>query len=188
MGDGESEWTEGGRRRKRVPRPLDMAALHELALAYVARFATSRAKLLTYCRRKLRERGWSGDGEPDLEALAERIASLGFLDDKAYAGMKTASLLRRGYGKGRVRATLQASGISTEDGTEALETAEEEGLQAALRFARRKRIGPYAERPLDPPAREKAMAAMIRAGHSFTVARRVVAAAPGDLEAFDGDG
>ncbi|GLR48657.1 regulatory protein RecX [Sphingomonas astaxanthinifaciens] len=182
MGSGDEEREGSGGRRRRAPRPLDPEALRELALAYVARFATSRAKLLTYCRRKLRERGWSGETEPDLDRLVDRIRELGFIDDRAFAGMKTASLLRRGYGRGRVRATLAASGIGEEDGAEALERAETEALAAALRFAERKRIGPYATAPMhDPAAREKAIGAMIRAGHSFDLARRVVAATPSQL-------
>ena len=49
-------------RKPRKPRPpLNAAKLEELALGYVGRFATSRAKLLSYLKRKLRERGWDGD-------------------------------------------------------------------------------------------------------------------------------
>jgi regulatory protein len=58
-------------RRKRPPKPLDSARLEELALAYVARFSTTAAKLERYLRRKLRERGWEGEGEPRLAALVE---------------------------------------------------------------------------------------------------------------------
>src|SRR5690606_22662366 len=43
---------------RRAPKPLDAARLDELALTYVARFATSAAKLERYLKRKLRERGW----------------------------------------------------------------------------------------------------------------------------------
>lgn len=172
-----------GKRRGRASQPLDAASLQELALGYVARFATSRAKLATYARRKVRERGWAGEGEPDVDALVEKIAGYGFIDDQAYAGMKAASLLRRGYGKGRVRSTLQASGIGEEDGAPALEAAETGALQAALRFAERKRIGPYATAPAtDPKQRDKALAAMLRAGHSFALARRVLEARPEELE------
>ena len=46
---------------KRPPKPLDEDALRDLALRHVARFATSRGKLLAYLNRKLRERGWAGD-------------------------------------------------------------------------------------------------------------------------------
>ena len=59
-------------RRKRMPKPLDSARLEELALAYVARFSTTAARLDRYLRRKLRERGWGGEGEPSIATLVER--------------------------------------------------------------------------------------------------------------------
>ncbi len=96
----------------RKPRPpLDAARLDELALSYVGRFATSRAKLLTYLKRKLRERGWGGEGEPPLEGLADRLVRLGYIDDRAYALAKARSLTGRGYGGRRVgrRWILQGS-------------------------------------------------------------------------------
>ena len=61
-------------------------------------------------------------------------------------------------------------------------------MTAALRFAERRRIGPFAAAEADRPAREKAIAAMVRAGHSFELARAVTAMAPGatvDREALD---
>ena len=58
--------------RARRPRPpLDDKRLDELALRYVGRYATTRAKLRAYLARKLRERGWDGAREPDLDGLAE---------------------------------------------------------------------------------------------------------------------
>jgi regulatory protein len=175
-------------RRERRARPLDQAALQELAFAYVARFATSRAKLLTYLGRKLREREWMGAEAPDVTAVVDKVVGLGFIDDAAFAGMKAASLTRRGYGKGRVRMALTASGIGAEDGSEALAHADEQQVAAALRFAQRRRIGPYAETPSDPAVRQKALAAMLRAGHPMDLARRIVAARPEDLEGFTDDG
>ena len=62
--------------RRAIP-PLDRKRLDELALRYVGRYATTRAKLRTYLARKLRERGWSEAGAPDLEALGERFADRG---------------------------------------------------------------------------------------------------------------
>jgi len=177
----------GNSRRRRVARPLDHALLQELALAYVARFATSRAKLLTYLRRKVRERGWSEEAPPELDRLADRITKLGFLDDQAYAAMKAGSLLRRGYGKARVRSALIASGIGEEDRAEALDAAEAEKVTAALRFAERRRLGPYAAEAADPDRRQRALAALMRAGHGLDLARKIVAAAPGDFSAFDPD-
>jgi len=167
-------------RRRKASLPLDEARLNELALRYVGRFATTRAKLRSYLSRKVRERGWDGPGEPDLERIAERFASQGYIDDSSYALAKSQSLTGRGYGKRRVLQSLRAAGIEEEHGSAAREHADAEAVSAALRFAKRRRIGPFAEAaPADPRQREKALAAMIRAGHGFGVARAIVALPPG---------
>ena len=166
--------------RTRKPRPpLDGEALERLALFYAGRYATTRAKLRAYLHRKLRERGWAGEGEAPVEGLAERLAALGYVDDRAFASGRAASLGRRGYGERRIRDALAAAGISEEDGAEARERSRAEAWDAALRFAERRRIGPFAEAESGRPEREKALAAMLRAGHPLAIARRLVTAPPG---------
>ncbi|QDP18980.1 regulatory protein RecX [Sphingomonas xanthus] len=165
----------------RKPRPpLDESKLADLALHYVGRFATSRAKLIVYLRRKLRERGWSGTGEPDLDVLADRMVRSGYVDDRAFALSKARSLGARGYGPRRLVQALAAAGIGEEDGADAREQAALDAVEAALRFARRRAIGPFAETAAVGPVREKALAAMIRAGHRFALARAIVDHAPGN--------
>ncbi len=176
-GNGENRRSGG---RKRPLRPLGHTSLSELALRYVSRFATTRAKLLSYLQRKLRERGWEGTDEPDIEGLVSRIAELGYVNDEAYALAKAGSLSARGYGQARVRQALRVAGVDEEDGASARNLAREQAADAALRFARRKRIGPFAVSPADPRMREKSLAAMIRAGHDFALARAIVSAEPGE--------
>jgi regulatory protein len=164
---------------------MDRDKLNELAIFYVGRYATTRAKLSAYLARKVRERGWGGEGGADIEGLVERFAKTGLIDDASFALAKSRSLSERGYGRGRVRQALRAAGIAEADGEAAQELATEQAVEAALRFARRRRIGPFASEYPDRQAREKALAAMIRAGHGFDLARTVVDAAPGselDLE------
>jgi len=79
-------------RARKALRPLDESRLNELALRYVGRYATTRAKLRAYLSRKLRERGWGGTGDPDLERLAERMSALGYVDDAAYAVSRAQAL------------------------------------------------------------------------------------------------
>lgn len=165
---------------RRVPPPLDAAALERLALRYVERFATSRGKLTQYLARKIRERGWDGTAI-DPAAVAQRMADAGYVDDRGFAEQKSASLARRGYGARRIAETLRAAGLAGEDSAEALATARDAALDSALRLARRKRIGPFAVEPADPKTREKQMAALLRAGHDSATARRVVDAAPGEM-------
>ncbi len=175
-----------GASNPRKPRPpLDAARLEELALSYVGRFATSRAKLLAYLRRKLRERGWGGGGEPSLESLADRLVRLGYVDDRAYALSKARSLSGRGYGSRRVRQALGLAGIGEEESSDARALAEAEAVESALRFARRRSLGPFAAERPDPRRREREMAAMIRAGHGFGLARAIIDLNPGEIPDFE---
>jgi len=147
-------------------------------MTYVGRFATTQTKLRAYLARKIRERGWEGQREPDLVALADRLASRGFIDDAVYAESKARSLTARGYGQRRVVEALRGAGVEETDGEVARQYSEEEAVTTALRFAERRRIGPFTSVEADRPAREKAIAAMVRAGHSFELARAVTAMAP----------
>lgn len=161
---------------RRPPRPLDQARLEELALTYVARFATSAAKLERYLQRKLRERGWEDEREPELRTLVGRYAELGYVDDEAYARAKSGSLLRRGYGVRRVREALGAAGID-EALREELRPGEAEQRRAALAMARKRGFGPFGRDTIDRERRQKQIAAMLRAGHPLDSAREMVDAA-----------
>jgi len=169
------------RSKRRARPPLDADGLERLGLFYAGRYATTRAKLADYLRRKLRERGWTGPGTPPIDALIERFAGLGYVNDAAFAEAKAGSLLRRGYGERRVAQALRAAGIDGDDAAPAKQEAENKAEEAALRFARRRRIGPYAEAPLDRDARQKAAAAMLRAGHRLDLVRRILDASPGEI-------
>jgi regulatory protein len=150
-----------------------------MALGYVARFATSAAKLESYLIRKIRERGWAGDRPADPAAVAERLVSLGYIDDEAYARAKSGGLLRRGYGPRRVDQALGAAGIAAEVRDE-VRAGEAEERRAAVAFASRRRLGPWsrtAGQPADREARQKHIAAIVRAAQGFEAARAVNEAA-----------
>jgi regulatory protein len=168
-----------GSRARRTPTPLDQRRLEELALRYVGRFATTRAKLRAYLDRKVRERGWQGTEQPAIEPLVTRFAELGYVDDAAFALSKSRALAGRGYGKRRLTEKLRLAGVEDADSAAARALADSEAVAAALRFAERRRIGPFAVVPADPRQCEKALAAMVRAGHGFALSRMIVRLAPG---------
>ena len=174
-------------RERRAPPPLTAARLHEMALAYVARFATSAAKLEAYLARKLRERGWDeeGEGAGAVAAIVARCVEAGYVDDESYARMKTGSLLRRGLGQRRINQTLSHDGIAAEL-REEVAPEPREARAAVLALARRKGLGPFtrgreAGERLDPALRDKQMAALLRAGHSSALARAIVDMDEADL-------
>jgi len=189
---GEPLWHKKGvmalTRGRRIPPQLNDNSLQELALRYAGKYATTRAKLRAYLARKVRERGWDGTREPDLEALAGRFAELGYIDDAAYALSKSRALTGRGYGKRRLADKLRRDGVDEADGAAARAHADGQAVAAALRFAERRRLGPFAVAAPEPKQRGKWIAAMVRAGHDLTLARAIAQLAPGAEIDVDGLG
>ena len=181
--DGGGVWHKNGAmplpKVKRSPPPLNQKRLRELALRYVGRYATTRAKLSAYLSQKVRERGWDDVRGPDARAIAEHFVELGYIDDAAFALSRSRALAGRGYGKRRLLEKLHAAGVDEEDSAAAREHADQEAVSAALRFAERRRIGPFASAATDRRDQERALAAMVRAGHGLALARAIVGLAPG---------
>lgn len=172
--------------------PYDAATLERTALDYAARYATTRAKLAAYLRRKLRERGWDGDTPPPVEALVEGFAERGYVDDRAFALARADSLLRRGYGVRRIGAALRTAGIDGETSGALRGRIDAGAEQAAMLYARRKRIGPFAGRSPDAAEKRRWIAAMARAGHPLELVLRVLGAEPAEEDVdhphFPGNG
>ena len=175
--------------------PLDETALRDLALAYVARFSTTAAKVEAYLARKIRERGLAEDAdgrirELDVSGLVTRLVELGYVDDDAYARSRSRDLTARGYGKRRVEQALWAAGV--EEQTRADNAPSEAASRnAATLLAKKRGFGPFAGGPRPDPddreafhkQREKQVAAMLRAGHLYEHIQFILEAANGrDVE------
>jgi regulatory protein len=150
---------------------MDQDGLLRLALHYVGRYATTEAKLGDYLRRKVRERGWDGEAAPDFDGVVARCAASGYVDDASFATMRAGALGRRGYGARRIGQALQQAGIARALADSNLPD-EEAAMAAAEIYARRKRIGPFALTLPDESLRRRHLSAMLRAGHSFALARK----------------
>jgi regulatory protein len=173
------------RKAKTPPPPLDSAKLRALALHYVGRYATTKAKLRTYLARKIRERGWTDEAPIDLEILADEFSEMGYVNDVAVAESRSRSFVRRGYGLRRLNQDLDAAGISHADSANARDEAEAAAWQSAENFARRKRIGPFAKEFAPPELRQKQLQAFLRAGHSYDLAKVFVRSEPGSFPSMD---
>lgn len=186
--------TDAARRPRGKP-PLTEAKLRDLALHYAARFATTASRLEAYLARKIRERGLAEDADGrtldvDLPALVARLVELGYVDDDAYARMRARDLGARGYGGRRVEETLRHAGVS-EGVRQTHAPGEAASRHAAALMARKRRIGPFAAQADDPDplarrkAHEKAVAAMLRAGHQYEHVKAILSASsPDAVEAW----
>ena len=175
-------------KKLRKSRPLDEITLKDLALAYVARFSTTGAKVEAYLARKIRERGVAEDEdgrvrELDVTGIVTRLIELGYVDDDAYAHAKSRDLTARGYGARRVEQALWAAGVEEQVRSDHV-PGEAESRRAAVLLAKKRRFGPYGAVPEEdePPEarhkrREKQVAAMLRAGHLYAHAGFIIDAA-----------
>lgn len=170
-----SHWTE---------ERLRAAAYH-----YLGRYASNRARLADVLRRKILRGRDRSDLTPDeqtlLAAVVDRCEALGLIDEAGYAAARAETLRRRGKGRRAVAADLAARGTerAVVDQVLAEEPPDAERL-AALRLARRKRLGPFGNAPAldDPQAHRRALGMFARAGISLDLALEVLAMAPDAAE------
>jgi regulatory protein len=173
--------------KKATPDYLEKAALH-----YLERYASSRANLRRVLMGKVeRSARFHGtdreDGAQTVEKLLDRLARAGYLDDAAYARGRAISLHRAGHGAQAIRMKLRQKGVDEDTCWAALESLEEEAeapeLAAALRYARKRRLGPYRAPDRRAANAERDMAALARKGFSLELARQVVLS--DDLETLE---
>jgi regulatory protein len=198
MTPAESHSRDDDRRRprRRGPKRATPEYLEKAALHYLERYASSSANLrrvlLAKVERSARAHGTDRDeGARAVERILRRFLDSGLLDDRAYAEGRAVTLHRAGHGTRAIRARLARKGIDEETVDAALARLEDEAaepeLAAALRYARKRRLGPYRPAAARGERRERDMAALARKGFSPHLARRIVDADDADeLEAEAG--
>jgi len=133
-----------------------------------------------------------GTSRDDLEAavqqLVERYERSGILNDSRFAEASIRSLRQRGLGERAILHRLSAKGLEAATVREALQRVDadqgEPELEAALRFVRRKRLGPHRTKAATANDQRKDLQALARAGFSYEVAQRALAADALDADAF----
>jgi len=169
---------------RKGPAKISARYLQWVTTQYLGRYSSSEANL----RRLLNQRVYRSarhhdvDEEPWkklVDAEIGRLIRVGHLDDARYAYEKARSLHRRGNSGRAIRSKLAAKGVPTVRIDEALNQLGQDGpdleIEAALTFARKRRLGPWArERTDDWEQRKKDMGRFARAGFSFDIAARVL--------------
>ena len=96
----------------------------------------------------------------------------GFLDDRHYAEVKTASASRSGHSRRRIARDLGKKGVARPLVEEALDEVDD--LRSALNFARKRAFGPYRRVELDERRVMKEFSAFARNGYSAGMAQKIV--------------
>jgi len=169
---------------QRPPARITRAYLLRSASRYLERWFAPRAHLRQLMMRRVRRSAaHHGDEldelEPILDEVLDHLERLGALNDQAFAEGKAQSLIRKGLPERAIRQKLSQKGVSSELVEQQLtarrESAEDAELDAALRYARRRRLGPWSTSApsTDRPPRD--LARMARAGFPYSVVQRVIA-------------
>lgn len=168
------------------PRKISRQYLENAALYYLQRYASSAENLRRVLKRKTDRscKFHEMDAEefyPVIDDLVARYIASGLLNDRAFAEAKTATLRRQGKSAQAIATKLQLKGLAKNDISAAIETIDEDNpdadFEAAMRLARKKKLGAFRKKPYtDPKEMQKEMAALGRAGFGYEIARRVLGA------------
>ena len=185
--------------RPRAPRalpPPTADSLREAALAHLARFAATERGLLRVLTRRIdRWARQAAEADPDDAAEAarraraeaadvvRRLVAAGVVNDATFAAARAARLGRTGRSRRAIGAHLAAKGVPSETARAALPDDPEAELDAALAYARRRRIGPFRAAEADADARRREAAALARAGFAAAVAYRALRMATAEAAA-----
>lgn len=114
-----------------------------------------------------------------IDELVEKFKSIDLLNDETYTRGMIISLRRQGKSKKAITVKLKSKGLEDniikqkleEYDIENNESKEEAEFQAAMIFAKKKRLGIFDDNETD---NKKALGRLARAGFSYNTARRVL--------------
>jgi len=162
-------------------RKITRIRLKNIALYYLERFDSSVDNLRQVLYRRIN--GYvRQDSEFDkkqaegwVEDILTEFETLGYLNDKRYAEVKVKSYLLSGKPARYIKIKLNQKGLDSQLVENVLETQEYDPQEMALKFAKKKRIGPFRpDEEIRKLNRQKDLAALVRAGFDYDVSLDVL--------------
>lgn len=190
------------RKEKRPPKKITPSYLHNSGIYYLERFVASKSHFKTVMARKAK-RSCMHHKEQDYDEclkmvaeIADKFEDMGLLNDALYTTGMVTSLRRRGLSRNAIIQKMRIKGIDPPDTISALndldeahhDTEKNAEIAAALRLARKKKMGPYRMNTLqssshDDQAKElnRHMGRFARAGFSYEITKYVLEMDEDDL-------
>ncbi len=165
------------------PRRPDPALLERRALAYLARYGASSGRLAGILHRRAAPEARAHGLAPEalmamIDAVVTDLGARGLVDDQGFADGRARALLRRGWRVARVRQALRADGLDDTRIEAALGSALPPGhdpeQMAAVRYARRRGLGPFRTADERARYRDRDLRSLLRQGFAWRLARRIV--------------
>lgn len=163
-------------------RKMTLKRLQNIALYYLERFETSADNLRQVLKRRVFDYARQtpdfdvAEAEQWIEDIVEKMVRLGYINDNRYAEFKIDGYLNAGKPERYIRQKMMQKGIGEDIVDEVLQNREFDEKEMALRFAQKKKIGPWRtdeeNRKLN---RQKDLAALVRAGFGYDIAQQILA-------------
>lgn len=173
-------------RARRKSKKINPTYLHNAGLYYLERFSASKKHFKSVMMRKVK-RSCMEHKDQDYEEckkmvdeLADKFEKLDLLNDDVYARAKVASFRRKGLSRSMIINKMRMKGVDTEKSLSELLKIDKENqyndedpeLTAALKLAKKKKIGPYfigEEQNI-----RKSLGVLARAGFSYDISKKVL--------------
>lgn len=171
--------------RTKEPRKITEKSLRNIALYYLQRYASSRENLKRVLMRRVLRSAQIHEIDMDeasgwVDALVEQLASSGMVNDLTYAEGRMRALFRRGVSPNGIRQRLQQKGVEGDAIEQVMNTLYaanyDPNLKAAIKLAKRRRLGPYRLAEKRQERQDKDLAALARAGFDYQTAQKVIRA------------
>ena len=165
----------------RVLKKITPTRLKNIALYYLKRFETTSAGLRQVLRKRINDYAYQNKEFDLSEAYgwADEIISdferYGCVNDERFAEMKIRDYAAAGKSMRYIRGKLREKGVSEEVVSRLREAQAYDEEEAALKLARKKRIGRFRNEGQRAEYRQKDMAALARAGFSYDIAQKICA-------------
>ena len=185
----------GGQARRRRSKGMSENSLYQAALFYLGRYAASSWSVRQVLQRRVTKyaaidgveletaTGWIDD-------IIDRLIRSGLVHDGDFAMGRVRTLFGRGLSTRMIRLKLAGKGLDRKLIERALDVLmadhRDPDLEAACRFAQRRRLGPYRPAEVREAHWKRDLAILARAGFSYGIARMVIEVGDvDDLAALD---
>lgn len=173
---------------------LTQGYLQRAAYRYLERYATTEANLIFILTRKAERILLEQEDRDDklseathwIKGIVEKCVKNGLVDDKLYAKARVNAFLNAGNSLPIMRNKLRAKGVPAHIINQVIEelmsNSPQVNLKSCIKYARKRRFGPYRIRDAKEDTDKKEQAAMARAGFSYDEAMRILKASRDELD------
>ncbi len=167
-------------RDKKTAKKPTKQRLKNVALYYLERYSSSMENLKKVLKRRVDKYTFENAEYDKAEAygfideIAAEFEGYGYLNDENYAEMKVKNYLAAGKSKRYILEKMREKGVDLSLVEKLFENSEYDSFEAAMRLAKKKKIGPFRAEEARKEFWQKDAGVLLRAGFEFEVVKRVL--------------